>query len=186
MARAVTERADALPALGEVFREHGYSGASLAIISEATGLGKGSLYHFFPGGKAEMAEAVLAEIEAWFTRRIFEPLRAADAPAAAVTAMFENVTAYFNAGRRICLVGALALGDPEEVFAAAVARYFRLWIEALAALLTRAGVAGAEDLAEQVVGEIQGIIVLTKALDDTAVFARRIGDLERRVLARIA
>jgi hypothetical protein len=45
MARSVAERKDALPALAEVFREHGFAGASLALISPATGLGKGSLYH---------------------------------------------------------------------------------------------------------------------------------------------
>ena len=60
MARIVMERADVLPMLGEVFREHGFEGASLAAITARTGLGKGSLYHFFPGGKEEMAAAVLA------------------------------------------------------------------------------------------------------------------------------
>ena len=57
MARMVAERADTLPGLAEAFREHGYAGASLSVIGEATGLGRGSLYHFFPGGKREMAEA---------------------------------------------------------------------------------------------------------------------------------
>ncbi|HKX35432.1 MAG TPA: TetR/AcrR family transcriptional regulator, partial [Rhizorhapis sp.] len=51
MAKTVKERSDIIPVLGEVFREHGFEGASLAIISARTGLGKGSLYHFFPGGK---------------------------------------------------------------------------------------------------------------------------------------
>ena len=51
MARTVAERSDVLPLLAEVFREHGYEGASLSLISKATGLGKGSLYHFFPGVK---------------------------------------------------------------------------------------------------------------------------------------
>ena len=62
MPRVISERADALPALAEVFREHGFEGASLSLISERTGLGKGSLYHFFPGGKEEMAAAVLDDI----------------------------------------------------------------------------------------------------------------------------
>jgi hypothetical protein len=29
-------------------------------------LGKGSLYHFFPGGKEDMAKAVLDEVAVWF------------------------------------------------------------------------------------------------------------------------
>jgi TetR/AcrR family transcriptional repressor of lmrAB and yxaGH operons len=98
MARAVAARADLLPVLAETFREHGYEGASLSRISQATGLGKGSLYHFFPGGKAEMVEAVLAEIEGWFATHVFEPLREAGDPEAAVEAMFETVTEYFRSG----------------------------------------------------------------------------------------
>ena len=66
MARTVAERSDVIPVLAEIFREHGFEGASLSIIGEKTGLGKGSLYHFFPGGKEEMAASVLHEIDTWF------------------------------------------------------------------------------------------------------------------------
>ena len=48
---------------------------STPAITAGTGLGKGSLYHLFPGGKAEMAAAVLAEIDAWFEAAVFAPLR---------------------------------------------------------------------------------------------------------------
>ncbi|WP_163777781.1 TetR/AcrR family transcriptional regulator, partial [Proteus mirabilis] len=66
-------RADVLPVLAEVFRAHGYEGASLALISAATGLGKGSLYHFFPGGKEQMAAEVLADIDRWFNETVYDP-----------------------------------------------------------------------------------------------------------------
>ena len=83
MPRQVAERADILPKLAEIFRKRGYEGASLSEIGAATGLGKGSLYHFFPGGKPEMAESVLAEVDAWFEGNIFAPLRAIPAGDAA-------------------------------------------------------------------------------------------------------
>ena len=69
--RIVTERADAIPALAEAFRQHGFEGASLAVITKATGLGKGSLYNFFPGGKDEMMAAVLADVDRWFEAAVF-------------------------------------------------------------------------------------------------------------------
>lgn len=47
--------------LTKVFRQYGYEGATLARLSEATGLGKASLYHHFPKGKEEMAAVVLIE-----------------------------------------------------------------------------------------------------------------------------
>ncbi|WP_232628124.1 TetR/AcrR family transcriptional regulator [Methylobacterium sp. Leaf118] len=182
MARTVTERGDLLAPLAETFREHGYEGASLSLIAKATGLGKGSLYHFFPGGKAEMAEAVLAEIEGWFEGAVFRPLREAQDPDAAVAAMFETVTAYFRSGRRVCLVGALSLSDARDRFAAALRRYFALWVEALAAALVRAGHPpdGAEARAEEIVGGIQGALVLARALDRPEAFERVLAGLRAR------
>src|SRR6185503_6605696 len=96
-------RNDLLPLLAEVFRAHGYEGATLALISEATGLGKGSLYHFFPGGKAQMASEVLAEIDNWFETKIFVPLRSSDHPSHAIAAMIGAVDGYFHSGHRVCL-----------------------------------------------------------------------------------
>ncbi|MEM8810542.1 MAG: TetR/AcrR family transcriptional regulator, partial [Cyanobacteria bacterium P01_G01_bin.38] len=39
----------AIAKLTPVFRRYGYEGASLSMLSKATGLGKASLYHHFPG-----------------------------------------------------------------------------------------------------------------------------------------
>lgn len=182
MAKA-SSRAELLPALGEVFREHGYEGASLAAITARTGLGKGSLYHFFPGGKEEMAAAVLAEIDAWFEREVFAPLRRPNDPAGAVAAMFGAVDSYFRSGRRICLVGAFALGDARDRFADAVRSYFAAWCDALTAALRRTGrkPAAARALAEDVVTGIQGALVLARAVEDHAVFARALARLRGRV-----
>lgn len=184
MAKTVTERADILPALGEVFREHGFEGASLAQITARTGLGKGSLYHFFPGGKEEMAAAVLAEIDGWFEANVFAPLRArADAPAA-IRHMLAEVDAYFRSGRRVCLVGAFALGEVRDRFAEQVEGYFARWRAALADALRAAGrsAPAAEAAAEDAVLAIQGALVLARALDDPAVFTRAIARLEHRLL----
>ena len=74
MARDITERHDVIPILGEIFREYGFSGTSLTEITHRTGLGKGSLYHFFPSGKKEMAEVVLENVATWFEDNVFLPL----------------------------------------------------------------------------------------------------------------
>jgi TetR/AcrR family transcriptional regulator, lmrAB and yxaGH operons repressor len=178
-------RAGTLPVLAEVFRAHGYEGASLALISRATGLGKGSLYNLFPGGKAEMAACVLAEIDAWFEENLYAPLRAADRPAEAVSAMFDAVETYFRSGRRVCLVGVVALGSERDRFAAAVRSYFARWVAALAEALRRSGrdPMASTALAEEVVAQIQGAIVLARALDEPAVFTRAMTALKGRVAA---
>lgn len=180
MARTVHERSDVLPLLGEVFREHGYEGASLSVISARTGLGKGSLYHFFPGGKEEMAQAVLAHIDAWFETEIFQPLRTDTDARAAIAHMMRAVDAYFRSGNRVCLVGVFALVEARDRFAAAVKDYFARWTAALAEALARTGrpADAAFADAEEAVLAIQGALVLARALDDPDVF--------RRAMARIA
>lgn len=184
MPRSIAERVDALPALAEVFREYGYEGASLSIISKATGLGKGSLYHFFPGGKGQMASAVLEEIGSWFESNIFTPLRADADPNRAIADMFEAVESYFHSGRRVCLVGAIALNNSRDQFATAVAHYFREWIKALSQALTSAGIEKTADMAEEIVAGIQGGIVLARAMNKPAIFTRRLKALENSVNAR--
>ncbi len=183
MARLVTERADTLPKLAEVFREHGYDGASLAVISAATGLGKGSLYNFFPGGKAEMIDAVLAEIRKVFDETIFDPLAGEGGSEEPLGAMFSKVGRYFLDGDRVCLMGALALHDPHKTFAGVVRDYFHRWIEVVATRLRELGWSPdkAQAEAEEIVANIQGAIVLTRATGDRGLFQRLVERQRERI-----
>ena len=86
------------------------TGASLSLIGSATGLGRGSLYHFFPGGKQEMAAAVLADVAGWFDAAIFTPLEQADDPRAGIDAMMVEVDRYFASGQRALIL--VSTGTP--------------------------------------------------------------------------
>jgi TetR/AcrR family transcriptional repressor of lmrAB and yxaGH operons len=178
----VTPPPELLAQLGEVFREYGFEGASLSQITRATGLGKGSLYHQFPGGKDEMATAVLDEIGAWFETHIYAPLRTAPDPASAIRAMLRNVDAYFRSGRRVCLVGVFAIGAVRDRFADRIAAYFTAWRDALATALHRLSRPDPAGLAEEAVAAIQGGLVAARAWDDPAVFARLLHRAEARLL----
>ena len=171
-----------MPLLAEVFRELGYEGATLSRITERTGLGKGSLYHFFPGGKEDMAAAVLADIDDWFIRHIYQPLEAGE-PRAAIAKMWDEVAAYFRSGRRICLIGVFALDATRDKFAAAIRVYFARWIDALASALRRGGLppAAARAQAETAVLGIQGALVLARGLNDEAIFTRAVARLAREL-----
>ncbi|MBX9758140.1 MAG: TetR/AcrR family transcriptional regulator [Beijerinckiaceae bacterium] len=183
MTRPLAARPQIVALLAEVFREQGFEGASLSAIGKATGLGKGSLYHFFPGGKEEMANAVLDEIGVWFEREVFAPLASGDP--AAVEAMFDAVQAYFRSGRRVCLVGAFALDDARSLFGLSIRAYFSRWIEALAMALAARGHGRrkAHARAEEIVLAIQGAIVLARSLDDPGAFERAMDRLRKRARA---
>jgi len=185
MLKKGVERSQVLRALGEVFRAHGYEGASLTLITEATGLGKGSLYHLFPDGKEQMAAEVLADIDGWFELNIYAPLREATDPARAIAAMIAGVEQYFHSGDRVCLVGLVALGAARDTFAEAVDDYFARWQAALASLLRRSGLSKgqAQRRAEDALLTIQGALVLARARNDAGIFRRALSDLAARLLA---
>jgi len=183
MRRIAPDRDRLLGIVAEVFREHGYEGASLSLIGEATGLGKGSLYHFFPGGKEEMAKAVIAHIDGWFEENVFAPLRDSADPRAGIEHMLEATDSYFRSGRRVCLIGAFALDQSRDLFADQISGYFGRWVTELGDALGQAGhgLAEAMDLAEETVAAIQGGLTLARAADDPDVFSRTLRRARKRV-----
>jgi TetR/AcrR family transcriptional repressor of lmrAB and yxaGH operons len=185
MSKKTMEKRDVIPMLGEIFREHGFSGTSLSAITLRTGLGKGSLYHFFPDGKNQMAAAVLDNVSAWFESNVFSLLRESKDPDSGIEKMFEAVDRYFNSGRRICLVGAFALDDTRDQFALSINQYFSEWIRALSVALMRNGLSEkkARKNAEDVVAGIQGALVLARSQDDPKIFTRAMKRLHNRLVA---
>ncbi len=173
----MTQRAEVVGQLAEIFREHGFEGASLSLITERTGLGKGSLYHFFPRGKDQMAEDVLSEIEGWFEREIFAPLEQAEDARDGLKSMLAAVETYFHSGRRICLIGAFALDATRDRFSARIDTYFEAWTAAITIALERLGRKSgiAQGDAEAMLSLIQGALVLARARGDAGIFSRMIG-----------
>jgi AcrR family transcriptional regulator len=185
MPRQIAQRADLLPKLADIFRARGYAGASLGEIGRATGLGKGSLYHFFPGGKAEMAEAVLADAAAWFEVEVLGPLRHPGDPRRSIREMCMALDAHHRGGRRVCPFALFALGEARDPFAPALRRHFQQWAEALARVLVLAGrgPAPARTEAADAIAAIAGAMVLARAADDPRVFAGALARAEARLLA---
>lgn len=172
----MADRVQARARLAELFRERGFAATSLPDISEATGLGKGSLYNLFPGGKQQMLAEVITDVNDWFEQHIFTPL---EAPHPDLGAMFDAVTAYFDTGRRLCLIGRIGLEPGLEELSTTLSRYFARWHSTLAMALRATGHSDqdAHGHAEQIIVSIQGALVLAHTSDDPSVFARTIARL---------
>ena len=74
MPAALQSKEAVIKQLSAVFRTHGYDGTTLSLLSEATGLVKASLYHYFPKGKQDMALAVIQNRTELFKREVIEPI----------------------------------------------------------------------------------------------------------------
>lgn len=171
--------------LTTVFRRHGYDGATLSRLSQATGLGKASLYHHFPGGKEDMAEAVLDNAEAWLQSHVVQPLRGPGSARQRLEHMTRALDQLYAGGREGCLLAALTLGEARERFHDRLRRAFKAWIGAIAGVLAEAGLKGEEAArrAEEAVLRIEGALVLGAALGSPAPFRRLLAALPDELLA---
>lgn len=170
--------------LVNVFRQYGYEGTTLSRISQATGLGRASLYHHFPNGKQGMAEAVLEYVSQWFNETVLNPLRLDGEPLERLRAMNSSLKQFYNCGQDACLLAMFSLGESDDLFHNQVSQALNAWIDSLAQLLCEAGLpeTQARQRAEDAVIQIQGALVLTRGLDSTSPFERVLQELPSRLL----
>ena len=153
----------------ELLGERGFAGAGLRDVVARSDAPRGSIYHYFPGGKAQLAqEAVQHAADA-----AAAPAEHTSDPVAALHAYLERWRTElqandFRAGSALAAV-AVAPDDATGTREAAAAGYAR-WSEAFTAALREAGVRRkkAARLATLAVAAIEGAVVLCRARRDTA------------------
>jgi len=162
--------------LTSAFRSDGFDGASVSRMEEQTGLKRASLYHHFPGGKEDMAQAVLASAGERFAREVLAPLREEGDPAQRLGTSAAALDRFYRGGREPCLLEIFSLGGARAPLGGTVSRSFAEWIGALADLLTEAGAdtAAAKTRAADAVAQVQGSLVLARATGEADPFARAI------------
>lgn len=159
--------------VGQVFRAVGYDGATLARLSEATGLQKASLYHRFPHGKEEMATEVLRDAGAWLESHVLAPLRAPGPVRPKVVAAARRLDEFYAGGRQACVLNRLAAGYMEEgPFTALIKGVFEAWITTVSGLLVEAGVPAslARQRAQRAMILLQGTLVYARGVGSTRPF----------------
>ena len=174
MAKAKVDDKVLLDRLTRVFRTYGFEGASLSRISEATGLQRASLYHRFPGGKEEMAEAVLARAAHWLGQHALGPLEGTGDPATRLKRMTRSLREFYVSGKQSCLLDALSFDDATGAVQDHVRDAMDHWIASLARIAREAGLSpsAARHWGEDTVVRIQGALVVARSTGKTGVFER--------------
>jgi TetR/AcrR family transcriptional repressor of lmrAB and yxaGH operons len=172
-----------IPCLLQLFRQYGYDGATLSKISEATGLGKASLYHHFPGGKDEMVETVLQFLENWLDQTVLQPLNRPGDALTRLQHMCDGLSELYEGGEQPCLSAVLLLGSARDVFHARVKALYRIWIDAVAHVLVEHGMnqALAYQRGEDAAIAVQGSLILSQGLDDPSLFQRVVRQLPQKI-----
>jgi TetR/AcrR family transcriptional repressor of lmrAB and yxaGH operons len=178
-------RAALIDTAGTLFRRQGYAATGLNQILDDAGVKAGSLYHHFPGGKQQLAAAVVESAGADIER----VLRAALAGDVDVTTVVDRWLDVMAAGlaadcRDGCPVEPIATESvhASELVRHAAARAFESWCAAIAERLTSDGWDHdrAIETALAVVSVIEGALVLSRtsgnvaALNSAKTAARRL------------
>lgn len=157
-----------------LFRERGVAGTGLRDVVEHARAPRGSLQHYFPGGKAEL----LAEAMAWMAERAARPLRDAltaeppPAPAVVVADLLGRfrelltITGYRGGCPIVAGVADASWDSPAVADAAREA--FRTWLGPLEQVLRRGGLSArrAERVALLAVSAAEGAVVISRARRD--------------------
>lgn len=171
--------------LGAAFKDVGFEGASLAMLSEAAGLTKSSLYHRFPEGKNQIALEVLYRTRRYLDAEVFPVLLGDALPQARVKAFTASLNTIYASGADSCLLNMLAppRGQPKGC-GQEIASIFHQFLKAVASVSRAAGCPAAEarHRAEQALVEIQGALVLARGIGDPAVFSRMLTRLPSVIL----
>jgi TetR/AcrR family transcriptional regulator, lmrAB and yxaGH operons repressor len=150
-----------------LFRSKGVDGTAFSDVIAHSGAPRGSIYHHFPGGKAELAEEATRYAGEYVAAALAAAL-AEDDPVATLTGFSAAVAKGLEQTRYQdgCPVVAAALEGPRTPGAsAAAAEAIRSWESLLAEAFERNGVAPgrARSIATTVVAGIEGAIVMARA-----------------------
>ena len=172
-ATEVPTRERILYASAELFRRQGYAGTGLKQVVAQAEAPFGSLYHFFPGGKEELADEVLRTGGRFFLA-LYESIAAAapDLPSATrdfFTGAGETLVATDFADA--CPIATVAgeVASTNEVLRRATADVFESWLAALAEDAAEAGIPTdrARPLALSVLTLLEGAFLLCRSLRST-------------------
>jgi AcrR family transcriptional regulator len=168
------EKAAIVDRLFVVFRDRGYEGASLSDLSRATGLGKSSLYHHFPGGKEQMAEAVLEKGKAFIQSAVADVAKSSEPLKGRIRKIIAALDKLYASGRNPCLLGGLATSEIGPGGRVLVREIFAIWTDGIAALARESGMSQVRSrhFAEDWIAQIQGSLILYAANGDCGPFER--------------
>lgn len=150
-----------------LMRRTGLSGAGINEVVRESGAPKGSMYHYFPGGKQQLARDAL-ELYASRVRDFLDStLSASGTPAARIRALFEALArrieeAQFQAS---CAAGTVSLDlDPElEPLRNSIATAFSIWVDTIAAHFRSRNARAANSFAGLVLTTIEGAYIRSRA-----------------------
>ncbi len=156
-----------------LFMQQGYAGSGLKQISTDSAAPIGSLYHFFPGGKEELATETLRWAGSAYQHLVEAVFDASPDIVSGVRNCFAGAAAALEGSgyADACPIATVALevASTNDALRGVTAEIFDEWVHAIAGRLTDAGIsaARARELALVIVASLEGGFLLSRAAQTT-------------------
>jgi TetR/AcrR family transcriptional regulator, lmrAB and yxaGH operons repressor len=162
--------------------EHGVEATSFSQVIEHSGAPRGSIYHHFPGGKAQLIEEATVHAGDIIVKLLTDAVERHQDPVAAVDAIadFWRTVMHNSDFAAGCPVLAATLeGDRSPAARDAARVAFERWQYLLADILQRAGIPDerARSLGSISISAIEGAVILARAQRSNAPLERVVDEL---------
>jgi AcrR family transcriptional regulator len=175
----------------QLFRRHGYNGTGFREVVAHSGTPRGSIYHHFQGGKAQLGVETLAFAGEFANASMARFLQTDDVVVGLEKfwASWVRIVESSDFHDGCPIVGVAAESHPEAPeLAAAAASVFEQWEATFAAAFRKAGVRKrqeARDLANLVISTLEGATLISRAARDTNPLVRAGKQVARAVRAAL-
>jgi AcrR family transcriptional regulator len=167
--KTATTRTRLLDTAGQLFRCQGFHATGLDEVLTRSGTPKGSLYHYFPGGKDQLAVETLGYFAAQLEQRMSALLGSNGDPLKALRKLLQFtrkslVESDFRDGCPIAAVTLDVASDRESIREACEAG-FQTWLKVFMQHLKRAGLTEtrAKSIATLFLAALEGGLILSRA-----------------------
>jgi AcrR family transcriptional regulator len=164
-----------------LMRERGVDATSFSDVLAHSGAPRGSIYHHFPGGKAQLIEEATRFAGEFTAAGLAAAMRDSE-PAEAVrgfVARWRKILARSGFGAGCPVVAAALEGDRAPAVRDAAAKAFSQWEELLADAVEPHAPGRGRSIATLVIASIEGAVVLARAERSVAPLERVAEELER-------
>lgn len=157
----------------DLFCRQGFTATGIKEILSKADARFSSLYHFFPGGKVQLAEEAITTAGAEFQQMVVEAWEGVPDLIGRITILFEGAAAALeqNGYQDVCPLGTIALevASTNERLRLATNSVFEAWTEGAYDQLVSEGVppASARTIALTVIVLLEGAFVLSRSAKST-------------------
>ncbi len=152
----------------ELLELQGYHATGLNQIIRESGSPKGSLYHYFPGGKEELAVEAVTHVGALVNQRIRNNLAQTDDAAEAIRSFIQTIAfsveqSEYRAGGPITTI-AMETASKSSRLRETCAQIYEEWQAAFAEKLQASGIAAprSDRIAALIIASIEGGVILCR------------------------